>query len=281
MNPSDSFLYRLSEISNEVICIYNSDHKLIDCNPACMQTLIDKSLYKEGLLGRELDYYMPELTDGSLMDHIVADCDPDHPFLLPEYQAKAPVHDHSVYLDTKITSFDDHVICLYQNVTERRNLREKISRTKNLVDEIQSDNKKMQLAMDLLMDGLETRIIGAKKDAARDISAKIFPLIDLLKSSSLSDLQVEVIMDIEDSLRNIVLSDAEQDALKMAGLTPRELQICHLVARGKTSKEIASLLCVTVKTVDFHRLNIRKKLNLTKTTTSLNEILAPQKLSEE
>jgi DNA-binding NarL/FixJ family response regulator len=45
-------------------------------------------------------------------------------------------------------------------------------------------------------------------------------------------------------------------------LTTRERQIVKLVAEGKTSEEIASLLFISSRTVQNHRANIMKKLNL-------------------
>jgi DNA-binding NarL/FixJ family response regulator len=45
-------------------------------------------------------------------------------------------------------------------------------------------------------------------------------------------------------------------------LTSREREIVQLVAEGNTSKEIATLLGISVKTVDVHRCNILQKLNL-------------------
>jgi DNA-binding NarL/FixJ family response regulator len=45
-------------------------------------------------------------------------------------------------------------------------------------------------------------------------------------------------------------------------LTSRERQVLQLVAEGKTSREIAAALCVSVHTVNNHRKNIRHKLNI-------------------
>jgi DNA-binding NarL/FixJ family response regulator len=45
-------------------------------------------------------------------------------------------------------------------------------------------------------------------------------------------------------------------------LTIREEQILKLIAEGKTSKEIADLLFIASRTVQHHRANIRRKLNL-------------------
>ncbi len=45
-------------------------------------------------------------------------------------------------------------------------------------------------------------------------------------------------------------------------LTAREREIVQNIAEGRTSKEIASLLGVSVKTVDAHRANILRKLRV-------------------
>jgi DNA-binding NarL/FixJ family response regulator len=48
-------------------------------------------------------------------------------------------------------------------------------------------------------------------------------------------------------------------------LTPRETEVLKLIAEGKSNKEIADLLFVSVHTVERHRANITQKLNLKKT----------------
>ena len=45
-------------------------------------------------------------------------------------------------------------------------------------------------------------------------------------------------------------------------LSPREREILQLLAEGKSSKDVASLLHVSEKTVHSHRQNIMEKLNL-------------------
>ncbi len=48
-------------------------------------------------------------------------------------------------------------------------------------------------------------------------------------------------------------------------LTPRERQVLQLIAEGKTTKEVASLLGISVKTAEFHRTRIMKKLDIHET----------------
>jgi DNA-binding NarL/FixJ family response regulator len=45
-------------------------------------------------------------------------------------------------------------------------------------------------------------------------------------------------------------------------LTPRELEVLKLIAEAHTSKEIASMLFISIKTVERHRQNILDKLGM-------------------
>lgn len=45
-------------------------------------------------------------------------------------------------------------------------------------------------------------------------------------------------------------------------LTPREVEVLANVAHGRSSEEVASLLFVSKRTVDFHLANIYNKLKV-------------------
>ncbi len=61
--------------------------------------------------------------------------------------------------------------------------------------------------------------------------------------------------------------------LTNAKLTPRQLQIVHYIRQNKTSKEIADLLDLSVRTVESYRENIRKKLRLKNQKKNLKKVL--------
>ena len=64
---------------------------------------------------------------------------------------------------------------------------------------------------------------------------------------------------LEDYLRKLQRTGAE-DCYEL--LSPREREILQLVAEGKSSKEIATLLNLSVYTVETHRAHLMQKLNL-------------------
>lgn len=61
-----------------------------------------------------------------------------------------------------------------------------------------------------------------------------------------------------------VARDRQRSHSKMARstLTPRQRETIQLLAEGKTNKEVAAMLNISIKTVETHRANIMLKLNL-------------------
>ena len=62
--------------------------------------------------------------------------------------------------------------------------------------------------------------------------------------------------------RTIVQAFLTKDSLPGRPLSDRERQVLQLVAEGKTNKEIASLLGISVNTAESHRTNLMEKLDI-------------------
>lgn len=50
-------------------------------------------------------------------------------------------------------------------------------------------------------------------------------------------------------------------------LTTRERQVLQLIAEGKSTKDVASLLCISVKTAESHRTRLMRKLDIHETAS--------------
>ncbi|MBU0465630.1 MAG: response regulator transcription factor [Proteobacteria bacterium] len=60
------------------------------------------------------------------------------------------------------------------------------------------------------------------------------------------------------------ISDIDKDSREKE-LTSRQTEVLQLLAEGYTNREIAKILCVSIKTVETHRTQIKKRLNIKKT----------------
>ena len=91
-----------------------------------------------------------------------------------------------------------------------------------------------------------------KSDAARDLIAAV----EALEQNRTFFTSHVGEMVLEGFLQN------GRKELNLPKLTPREREIVQLLAEGKSTKEVASLLDLSVKTAETHRSNIMRKLGI-------------------
>ena len=77
--------------------------------------------------------------------------------------------------------------------------------------------------------------------------------------------------EIKNNISELVLEE-NKDTPNVNALTEREIQIINLIKEGFSSKEIASQLNISLKTVEVHRHNILKKLKLKNSASLVNFI---------
>lgn len=66
-------------------------------------------------------------------------------------------------------------------------------------------------------------------------------------------------------------------AEKMATLSERQREVLRLLIDGKQNSEIADMLCISIKTVEFHRAGIRKKLGVANLSELFKVVFENQK----
>ncbi|MEQ8181044.1 MAG: PAS domain S-box protein [Smithellaceae bacterium] len=136
-----------------------------------------------------------------------------------------------------------------------RNLEELNAALKVLLKQRQQDKEE-----------LEEKILANIKQLA-------LPYIERLKKSRLKDKEADYVGILESNLKNIISPFTSKLSSQYLNLTPREIQTANLIKEGKTTKEIAELLNVSPGTVEFHRENIRIKLDLKNKKSNLRTYL--------
>lgn len=100
------------------------------------------------------------------------------------------------------------------------------------------------------------------------------PFLDRLQESRLSEEQRVLVDILRTNIRELTSPFASKFSTRLVRLTPVELQIANMVKLGKRSKEIAEILRLSPGTVNVHRKNIRKKLDISHQKTNLQTVLS-------
>ena len=160
-------------------------------------------------------------------------------------------------------------IVIARDISGKKRREKEIENKQSEIERYADRLEKMNTALNVLIDhrNQEKKKISMRFD--ENIKKLILPYIDKAeKSNDIKTLNTYVkilkqnITDIRKSL------PADSNPIDM-GLTELENHIAGLIREGKTTKEIAVMLNLGVRSVYFHRNNIRKKLRLTHKKTNL------------
>jgi PAS domain S-box-containing protein len=122
--------------------------------------------------------------------------------------------------------------------------------------------EEVNAALKVLLKRMEEGRRELEEKILANIRELVLPYIDKLKKTPLSEKQITCLTIAETNLDHIASSFLYNLKTKYLNLTHREIQIATLVKEGKSVKDIAEMLNVTPKTVEFHRNSLRTKLGL-------------------
>jgi len=109
---------------------------------------------------------------------------------------------------------------------------------------------------------------------AANLKFMVLPYFNKLKRSGINVQQQEWISLIDENLKKVSSPFIKQLSSKYTALTPKELQVAEQIRSGKSSKEIAEMMGISVRTVDVLRYAVRKKLGLNKKKANLQSLLS-------
>lgn len=129
------------------------------------------------------------------------------------------------------------------------------------------------VALRVLLDHREKDRQNLEENVLANVRKLVFPYVEELNYRKLDDRGKNLVDIIQQRLKEIVSPFLNRLTSLNRLLTPREIDVAALVREGKTSKEIAELLTISVSGVDFHRKQIRKKIGLTNEKSNLRSYL--------
>ena len=101
----------------------------------------------------------------------------------------------------------------------------------------------------------------------------VAPYVGKLKRSRLGDRQRAYLNILENNLADLTAPFVDSLSRSFQKLTPAEIRVAAMVREGRTTKQIADILALSPRTVEFHRDQIRRKLGLSRRKTNLRSFL--------
>ncbi len=119
------------------------------------------------------------------------------------------------------------------------------------------------IALKVMLKERENERHALEEKVVCNINELIRPHLEKLAAGNLNQRQQALLDAVKSSLDDIASPLSRRFILESNHLTPVEFQVANFIRQGKTTKEIADVMGVATSTIDFHRLNIRRRLGLT------------------
>ena len=166
-----------------------------------------------------------------------------------------------------------NLIQITRNITEQvqgeQALREKEKELKIKTKSLEDTN----IALRVLLKTRNEDKTELEEKVLSNVRELVIPFLEKVKNSKLDSKQLAYIDILESNLHDIISPFSRNLSSKYLNLTPTEIQVASLVREGKTTKNIAELLHLSIKTIEFHRDNLRKKLRIKNKKENLRSYL--------
>jgi len=165
------------------------------------------------------------------------------------------------------------VVVSHENITQviraQEELKEKeaeLSRQKKMLED-------SNIALKVLLEHRDQDRVRQEENILANIRKLVKPYLEKLLFQKLDERTRNLVDIIAARLDEIASPFLNRLASINRVLTPKEIDVAALVREGRTSKEIAEILNISVSGADFHRKKIRQKLGLTNEKSNLRSYL--------
>jgi PAS domain S-box-containing protein len=176
-----------------------------------------------------------------------------------------------IWISTNIRTVKDDTlkVLMYEgtlvDITERKRIQQDLENKSRSLEETNA-------ALRVLLKYREEDKTDLEEKVLHNIKELVLPYVEKLKTGQSQKDRV-VVEIIEANLNEILSPFIKSMASKYANFTPKEIQIADLMKKGKTTKEISQILNLSPRTIDIHRYNIRRKLNINNKRINLQSYL--------
>ncbi len=198
---------------------------------------------------------------------------------LPEFLTHYPCHspDERRWFAVRVVPLREReaskVIVTHENITQIIEIQEALAKKEA---ELRGERERLEetnIALRVLLRQRDEDKKRIEETIYVNVDQLVLPYVEQLFQGRLTEKQRTLTEVIDTNLRDIVSPFLRTLTTVHTMLTPQEIEVANMVRSGRSSKEIAEVLGISVSGVDFHRKKLRQKLGLTNSPKNLRSYL--------
>lgn len=180
-------------------------------------------------------------------------------------------HDSSVYrmqvtpLSTVSLASDEYLVMLTnitQHAKQRETLETIVEKQTNALRLEKQHLEEMNVTLRNVLHSIEQEKTDILNEVSNQIQTMVIPALNKLENENDTTLRAGYAAVVRDQLLHIGPSSGSAINHILLKLTHAELRVCQFIQAGSSTKDIAHQLNLSVETIQTHRKNIRRKLQL-------------------
>jgi DNA-binding CsgD family transcriptional regulator len=198
---------------------------------------------------------------------------------LDEFLAQYPCHspEEKRWYAVRVVPYRDDLvrraIVTHENITPIMQVQEALQEKEAELMRERERLEETNIALRVLLRQREEDKARMEETIYANVDRLVLPYMEKLLQGHPTEKQRTLLEIVDANLRDIVSPFLHSLATLNMSLTPQEIEVANMVRSGKSSKEIAEVLNLSVSGVDFHRKRLRRKLDLTHTSKNLRSYL--------
>jgi len=133
--------------------------------------------------------------------------------------------------------------------------------------------EEMNITLRTVLQSIDSEMNKHRDDVARTVDAVLLPALERARAERPGPAREACLDILRDQLHSLGSGAPAATNPLLLKLTPTEMTVCQHIQAGSSTKEIAEALNLSEDTVQTHRKNIRKKLNIRNKRVNLQSFL--------
>jgi len=274
MRQSEQKYRELFENANDIIFILDLDGRFLSCNGAFSKTYGYEQGQLKGLcIENILDPgYLP------VVRKLLQAGQKRPAFRNPQEFLTYTKDGEAVWIEVnaRMVRYNSKQVSIHgiaRNITERKRMEKALKKRERELEEKSRNLEDANTALKVLLKRREEDKTELEEKVICNVRELIVPYLENLKISTVDSRQLNQLKILENNISEIVSPFLRTLSSRYPQITPMEIKIIHFIKEGRTTKEIAALLNASARTVEVHRENIRRKLNLNNRKANLRSYL--------
>jgi len=262
--------------ATESFSLYDSELNLVEINDAGLR-LFPAGTKRADIIGKNLSALVPDLYGTERYRKLKEVIRTGTPFSEDDVVPPAPFGEDLCY-NIKAFKVGRGLGIITTDNSPRKRAEKELERHRNHLEELVRERTEnleaANTALEVLLKKREKDKRDLEENMLFNVKELILPYLETLYRGPLEEKQKFLLETAKSNANEIISPVMRRLSHQYLRLTSTEIQVANFIKQGKTTKEIAEMLCLASSTIDFHRDNIRKKLGIKKKKINLRTYLS-------